>query len=159
MILLTSIWHCGTHSRLEEIPDHARKLQSGEVIQCHCNTDALKHAEKADQILMTFRNPYRVAASWVNRGRLPKLPHQRNRTWCEQWRIWAELVPRAHEVRSVDDLKHRLNTHVDEHGLHAMIAAGDYGLFHAYVPRELIKFAYEQMARVYRYLPDETMTG
>lgn len=158
MILVTTIWHTGTHSLLETFEDHARRKQAGEIIQCHCNGYAIRHADFADEIVMTYRNPLRTAASWINRGRLPKAGFQIDRTWREHWRIWAELIPRARVV-SVNDLGHRLNTHGDTKGMHALIDADDLGRFYEIVPRDVIYFAFEKCAEVEEYLPAELETN
>lgn len=160
MILVTTIWHTGTHSLMETFEDHERRKQSGEIRQVHCNSEALKLIDRADEIVMTYRSPMRVAASWVNRGRLPKAPFQRDRTWNEQWRIYAEIAPRAARIVSVDDLGYRLNTTPDTYGLHAMLSAGDIGLFFAYVPRQIIEFSYDRIRGIAKHLPHKgRMTG
>lgn len=93
--------------------------------------------EKWDEIATTYRDPYRVAASWANRDRFRINDAQIERTWYRQWECWDKVKSMA-KVYPVSELGHRLNTHEDKYGVHKALDEGDMDHFYKHVPTELL---------------------
>jgi len=101
MILVTTVWHTGTHSLVDMLGVPTKELK-----WLHCCDEALKLAKSGncDRVVTTFREPADTALSWAKR----KFPF-RSRQWREQWAAYSKIVPYA-EVYPVDTLDQRLNS-------------------------------------------------
>jgi len=103
----------------------------------HCNKSAEKIAKGGKhEIVTTFRDPYRIAASWFNRDRVKTYP----REWHTQWDHWSRIAPLARVVR-VEMIPKKLNTHEDTYQLHAALDRGDLDYFYERVPIAYIDYA------------------
>lgn len=131
MILVTTVWHSGTHSLMATLDDYFMQ---------HCCPAAVERAKSGEysQVLTTYRDPKRVAASWANRGRI------NDQRWDEKWRIqwtcYGLIRPHA-EVVPVDVLAGRENSVEDRTGLHAALDAGDMDKYWSIIDRDWIELA------------------
>ena len=115
------------------------------VHHLHCyDTRAIDLAQSAEQFYTTHRDPYRVAASWVNREQFDP------NNWIAQWTIYARLLELWPTVFSVGGGRHqhgywfgetKRNSYGDKHGMHQALDRGDLDYYHQRVPKELIDFA------------------
>lgn len=146
MILLSTIWHTGTHSAAHHFfGDWQEKLRTGELVWIHCSPLALEMANRVDntgvpsvKVLTTYRDPVKVAQSWARRGSFSV------DTWCEQWDMWGQIIPKA-EVHSVDELSVRHASHPNK------------GNFE--VPDGVVEHAQDIVNRVKEFLPFDLTTG
>jgi hypothetical protein len=137
-ILFTTVPHSVTTSArmmLDKMPfkykfTHCEKLMEpklGEIID-------------EFNIITTYRDPYLVAASWVNRRPLDSI---RSRHWIANWKRWAILAPHAVKVFRIKDLTVHKNQYRwgDTSGAYAAYEAGDFDRYFQIVPKHLILFA------------------
>jgi len=132
VILLTTVKHSGTHSLLEVLGKDNVELR-------HCCPGIFEDIEQWDSIATTYRDPYRIAASWANRGFF-KPDYPLGRTWYVQWENWHKVKPLA-TVYPVDEIGHRLNSSEDVLRVHQALDDGDMNHFYRYVPKEAIEYA------------------
>jgi len=131
LIFITTVWHSGTHSLI----DHIGKPYE----QIHSSFEALEVVKKGDhEAWTTYRDPHRVAASWLNRGRWGA-DIWLNR-WYDQWKYYHLIRPYAHCI-PVEDLNCKVSTSDDKTGLHGSLDAGEYGKFYKAFPKKLIDYA------------------
>lgn len=125
MILLATVAHSGTHS-LEDF--------LGDVeLHDHCSPKLLDYIKTRHcPIAMTYRNPFRVAASWANRGQFERMD------FIEQWTYWLKIKPMA-TVYRVEDLPVKLHTHADTLGVHKALDNKDWNTFYKHVPKDIMK--------------------
>lgn len=127
MILITTVFHSGTHSLIKDLA-----LPAGEWIDKHCCPKAVEMAQSGRyEVHTTYRDPYRVAASWLNRDRLKDADY-----WFRQWGAYSQIVPMATVHKPVS----RENTFSDVLGLHEALDRGDMDYYFKHVPKEWIDF-------------------
>ena len=98
MILLSTIWHTGTHSLQTQL-----RKEGFEVKQLHCCEDALRLSREMETYT-TYRDPYEVAAAWIVRSKLPKWLSE----WERQWTHYHQIKHNA-TVINLDDLRFHEN--------------------------------------------------
>ena len=133
-LFVSTIWHTGSHSVVEMLKEEDPGRR---VVLHHCNKTAEAIARGGEhEVITTFRDPYRIAASWINRDRLKTYP----REWHTQWDHWSRIAPLA-KIYRTDSLTKKLNTHKDTYQLHAALDRGDLETFHQRVPIAYIDYA------------------
>jgi hypothetical protein len=100
----------------------------------HVCPDAVKLNRAGHEVITTYRDPLRTAASWYNR-------HGKwiSDTWRKQWIDWHLLSPER--VFKLDELNLHLNQYQDEHGLHQALDENRMDYYHDLIPKEDIEFA------------------
>jgi hypothetical protein len=147
-ILLTTVWHSGTHTAADMLKDQGR------VSASHCNPAAVRQALSGNyRVITTYRDPLRIAASWRNRGRFITYPN----TWFEQWECWAQIVPIA-EIVHMSDLGKKLGSYHDRYDLHEYLDNEQMGLFSSFVPQKFTDFALSIVDSVSSYLAERPKT-
>jgi len=99
---------------------------------------ALTNAKAGDlEVVTTYRDPLRTAASWGNRGEL-------KRDWIEYWNNWVDLMETAPSVFHVSEFKGPVvNSYPDKLGLHKAIDDEDWDYFYSVAPRNMVSHAME----------------
>lgn len=146
--IVTTVRHTGTHSIKEQFPGYKH---------WHCNPTVwqLIEANPTADVIVTYRDPLRTAASWYNRTQLPpassdcKSPVLMGMifSWKEAWEYYGKIIkviPDSHIYR-MEDLDYKLYTHADGTGAHSLLDAGDIDGFHQLVSKELTDFAFNQI--------------
>lgn len=115
MILLTTVWHTGTHSLRAQLP--------GEVKWLHCCQEAVELALGGDyETLTTYRDPRETALSWLRRSNT--IPSD---VWREQWRAWDQ-ISRVARVYRMSELETRLASYDTDPAGHPLDADIEYAL-------------------------------
>lgn len=136
---LTTIWHTGTHTfRQGLLRKHGIRFR-------HVDEEALSIAKEADIIGTTYRDPYRTAASWCNRGKLDE------NEWLKQWQYYKAILDMGPIIFYCDgpEIQHgiqcrkKLNSSPDTFQLHEALDNEDYDYFHRHVPEKLIEFSFK----------------
>jgi len=135
VILVSTVWHSGTHSLQKQL---------GESELRHCCPEIFDDLDKYDSIATTYRDPLRVAASWGNRDRFINHEHYLKRTWYRQWECWHQIKEIA-TVYPVGVLGERINIFEDKKGLHKALDEDDMEHFYKHVPIKAIEFAQCQL--------------
>lgn len=131
MILVSTVWHSGTHSLVESL--------EGEAIWVHCSPEAIEMAKSGGyEVYTTDRNPYRVAASWYNRGRWGRKTWETR--WRSQWESYRDIRKFA-TIVPIDEIPERLNDHADTEGMHKLLDDGDLDEFHKRFGKRWINLA------------------
>ncbi len=105
MILVTTVWHTGTHSLVDWL-----NVEPQEIRWLHCCNEAVELAKSGNyKVVTTYRDPAETALSWAKRGNFP------SDVWREQWTAYKDIYPLA-EVIPVTELRQRLNRHPDKPG-------------------------------------------
>lgn len=134
---LTTIWHTGTHTfRQGLLRKHGIRFR-------HVDEDALEIAKEADVIGTTYRDPYRTAASWYNRGKLQEAE------WLKQWQYYKAILDMDPLIFYCDGpeeqhgikCRKKLNSSPDTFKLHEALDNCDYKTFYQYVPKHLIEYS------------------
>lgn len=146
--IVTTVRHTGTHSIKEQFPGFKH---------WHCNPTVWALIEKNPDanVIVTYRDPLRTAASWYNRTQLPqgnrkyKSPSDQGMifSWKEAWLYYGKIIktiPESH-IYKMADLEHKLYTHPDSVGAHAMLDEGDMDEYFKLVDKDLIDYAYNQI--------------
>lgn len=140
--IVTTVRHTGTHSIKEQFPEYKH---------WHCNPQVwqLIQSVPAD-VIVTYRDPLRTAASWYNRAQLPrtgkKSPHRDGCifSWKEAWFYYGKILETHPTIYRMEDLEYKLYTHPDK-GAHALLDAGDLDGYYKLVDKKLIDYAYDQI--------------
>lgn len=113
----------------------------------HFDQLTMKIAEGYDFFATTYRDPYRIGASWANTDK----SYQRHE-WAIQWENYAKFLalnPLIFDVHA-GRLQHGmvfgekpLNQHKDKYDLHKALDEGDLDYYHSKVPIHMIEFAQE----------------
>ncbi len=151
MILVATLIHTGTHSFL-------RSLEPREKQHFHFTYDSEGLAaryRKADEVYVTYRDPYHVAISWANR-RMREISNPRGRNgWYNQWEAWAKFVALEKTVVvPVTTLKDRLHSKPDTHKLYPILEAGDMEQYFNCIPEKAVNFALEKVESVKHLIPE-----
>lgn len=146
--IVTTVRHTGTHSIKEQFPGFKH---------WHCNPTVWELIRKnpGANVITTYRDPLRTAASWYNRTQLPlgigryKRPQSQGMifSWKEAWEYYGkviEVIPKDHIYR-MEDLQYKLYTHPDSVGAHALLDAGDLDGYYNLVDKDLIDYAFKQI--------------
>lgn len=105
----------------------------------HCTESSINCAKQFKEVATTYRDPFRVAASWVNYGYNFKY-------WNDLWYWWGELIKLPHvkifDVRLTQQHGHEFDgmprgVHVDTFKVHDALDRGDFDYFYKYVPENL----------------------
>jgi hypothetical protein len=104
----------------------------------HCCYAMFDDIDKWEEIATTYRDPYRIAASWANRDRFRITDAQIERTWFRQWDCW-DKVRGMSTIYPVGELTERLNTFEDKYKLHQALNNNDMEHFYKHVPAELLE--------------------
>lgn len=146
MVFLSTVWHSGTHSLKVAIEKAGEK----DIYWQHCDTSAVPKCQMPIYrwVATTLRDPYRVAASWYNRGEFPDLCPSGD--WLEQWKCWGEIAlfdkTRVFNLSSLA----KANSSPDVYGLHAALDRGDMKAYHRHIPRKYTDFALNLTAEAQR---------
>jgi len=139
MILVTTVWHSGTHSLVKDMGlDDKDKQVTWDMMHC---CDSMVDASSDNEMHITIRDPFHVAMSWANRGRIG-LSDRIDRKWYLQWRCLSEIAPVA-TIHPVEELGVRLHSHSDELGLYEAYHKQDFDKIYDHIPREMIDYALE----------------
>lgn len=148
--IVVTVRHTGTHSILEQYPGYKH---------WHCNPlayDLIQSTFGKANVLTTFRDPKRVAASWFNRGQLPTSRMYSGTSegcifsWKEAWDYYGkilEMIPREN-VYFMKDLKHKLYTHGDVTGAHTLLDNNNMDQYYKLIDQDLIGYAYQNCKRL-----------
>lgn len=147
MLLLTTVMHTGTtyfYEVLQREPDSA---------YAHCTWAVVKSLNNYEWIATTWRDPYAVAASWVNRGQVDGKWHLE---WFRQWTCYRRIrewgLANPSKFRLFDIAKGRFqhghdfgdepkNQYGDRFLLHDALKKGDLEYFFTRVPRAYLEHA------------------
>lgn len=105
--------------------------------------------DKWDEIVTTYRDPYRTAASWANRNLFQDHEHVMKRTWVRQWDNWIKVLPLA-KVYKTEELPDRLNTAEDVKGVHKALSEGDMDTYYKHIPKDYLDYVLNLTAEVQR---------
>lgn len=131
-LIICTIPHSGTSSLHEMKPEYRTT---------HCGKEIIKECSKKDvDLLTTYRDPKRIAASWYNRGLLGSEADKE--TWRYRWDSYRTLLNTA-KVYTMNDLNCKLNTVKDKYGLHAMLDNNDMDKYYSIIDKDLIDHAYD----------------
>jgi len=117
----------------------------------HYNKSVLNQLPNYDIIYTTYRDPYRVAASWGNRNRFQKKSPQFDR-WEEQWTCYREALKfnpiildftKGSIQNNIDFGLEPVNQHGDDKKLHEAIDVGNLDYLYEFIPKELVDYAVE----------------
>jgi len=133
------------------VKDHSKRGIDWE--QIHCCDETLEMAKNGADVHTTLRNPYHVAISWANRGRIGLSPRI-DKKWFYQWEKWAEIAPYA-TIHPVKDLQTRSNSKSDDLGLYDALE-NDLDKFYQHVPKEWVDHALNLTVEVQRAKSVET---
>jgi len=143
--IITTVRHTGSHSIIEQYPGYKH---------WHCNPQAYDLIDSnigRINVITTYRDPKRVAASWMNRGQLPfngmGSPHREGCifSWKEAWEYYGKIlkvIPKEN-VHLMEDLKYKLYQHDDTHGAHALLDNNDMKGYYRLINKDLTDYAYE----------------
>lgn len=140
---MATVEHSGTIYFLTQL-----EKQLGPIRFQHCIPNTLAVAKNKTKLYTAYRDPYRVAASWYNRGKLQTVDDYEK--WSSQWQIYwrfRDLNPTVFDV-SKGNNQHGFrfnglpkNAHKDTHGLHFALDSNDLDYFHTHIPKILIDAA------------------
>ena len=146
--IVTTVRHTGTHSIKEQFP---------EFKHWHCNPQVWELIERNPDanVIVTYRDPLRTAASWYNRSQLPRGRKKYTSasdqgcifSWKEAWFYYGKIIktiPESH-IYQMADLHHKLYTHPDSIGAHALLDVGDMDGYYKLVDKDLIDYANDQI--------------
>ncbi len=133
-MILSTVWHSGTQYCFNIILNRKAEL----IHLCH---DVLKHSD----IVTTYRDPYLVGASWVNRyeNREQMLYEQEENKhqWFTQWDCYRELLEREPVVYRVSKFTGpKMKSRGDPQGAHRMLEE-DIKSYYQRIPRDWIEHA------------------
>jgi len=140
--VLTTVRHTGSHSLIEQYPGYKH---------WHCNPqayDLIKNNIGSINVITTYRDPKRVAASWLNRGQLPfsgmGSPHREGCifSWKEAWEYYGKILELIPKVLFMKDLRSKLYTYEDKAGAHALLDNDSMSEYYKLVNKDLIDYAY-----------------
>ena len=153
MILVSTIWHTGTHNLVNHKWGNGA-LQN--IAWMHC-VEGVRDFLHLSGIVTTYRQPERVAASWINRDKFtPKL--KAKDLWREQWKIWADIIVPKAQVISVNDLPTKVTMCNDRWNLHRYLNDSNLDSYYKIVPRWAIEYAQNYVDQVGEYLPKNLIT-
>ena len=144
--ILLTIEHSGTHTILKDL---------GFMKNYHLNQEEYYELDLNIYkiIYTTFRDPYRIGASWANRAGIPLDKHPRVEfftRWHNQWNEWKKVALRRNtEILNIDKFTTKLNTYPDKLNLHKAIDEKNMNYFYTYVPEHYIKQAKIFIGEVY----------
>ena len=107
--------------------------------QVHCGPRVLEEFDGCEWHT-TLRDPWRVAVSWANRGRIDIKEPGGEMKWFQQWRYWAEIAKSA-EIHPIAELENHLGAENDRLGLYKALETQDFNYYHGYIPFDFIEFA------------------
>lgn len=110
-----------------------------DVIQIHCCDPSLDEDEvQASPWITTYRDPYLVAATWVNRCEQAEI----DATWYAGWDYYANVVlPRAVEILRVEDFTGPVVKGWGDTTAKDAYLRGDMETYHSMVPEEMVNHA------------------
>lgn len=143
MRLFTTVRHTATQYTMQHHEQKTRHI--------HCGHPALHelielHDGDLD-LVTTYRDPYRVGASWVNRywRSADQFLRELRPQWFGEWEDYGEILAMGPEIYYVDDFdKPKVKSKGDAHKVHLALDQGDYQHFHSFVPPEWIRFAVQR---------------
>ena len=146
--IVTTVRHTGSHSIIEQFPGYTH---------WHCNPQVWGLIEQnLDKInvITTYRDPLRTAASWLNRGQLPfkaGSPHRDGCifSWKEAWFYYGKIIKTNPDIYRMEDLDHKLYTHDDSSGAHSLLDNGDIEGYYKLVNKDLIDYALHSIGASY----------
>jgi len=95
-------------------------------------------------VITTYRDPVRVAASWGNRDKFGA--GQERPDWYKHWDCWAEILKTNPVVYRVDEFTGPVaNPHEDKYELHKAIDEEDWDYFYGIIPRKAVDYANEKV--------------
>ena len=119
-----------------------------ETLQVHLGTDEWRrllymHGDDLE-VVTTYRDPYRVGASWVNRYCQKAhnfLPEMRG-DWFRMWSDYRDLLGRNCEVLCVANFdKPPVKSKPDIRGAHRALDEDNLRAYHAWMPKDWIEHA------------------
>lgn len=134
--LLTTVYHTASNHFYRKL---LKKYE--QVAFTHINTAALSKADVYDDVYTTYRDPYRVAASWYNRGRFDTA--QGRASWMTQWHNYSKLLEKNPTILRTEGTRGKANLYWDKRGAHALLDERDMLHFNRLVPKSLINHALE----------------
>lgn len=145
MILLGTVMHSGTTYFHVKLKEEHRKLTKA----LHCTWSLVNRLDDYEWVATTWRDPWRVAASWANRGHLsPRWDLE----WCTQWsayralREWGEKNP---DKFKLFDFKKGPLQHGYDFGEEPKNVGGDHFLLHDALDRHDLEFFFNVVPRTY----------
>jgi len=160
LILVSTVWHTGTHSLVKHRWGDAHGAYLNDEIRwLHCIESVKDLLPVTTKAVTTYRQPERVAAAWINRNKKQPCFSSSNETgWMEQWRIWAKIIVPMAEVVSVNDLPVKIAGCEDRWQLHQYIEADDWKSYYEIVPKWAVEYAQNYVDQVLGYLPENLIT-
>ena len=111
-------------------------------------------------VYTTYRNPYRVAASWGNRGHFSKIDNTVNyNKWLEQWGCFKDALEinpmvldftKESEQFGIDFGIEPINAYSDANNIHKELDKGNKEYLFKLIPKEYIDFAIECCGDLYK---------
>jgi hypothetical protein len=122
----------------------------------HISEEVFNNLDLNDIIYTTYRNPYRVAASWVNRNMFSTMSNFE--LWRDQWGAYKKLLtinPIVLDVRKqiqegIDFGDKKINSMNDASLLHRDLDENNYKSIYQYIPKDNIDYAIECCGELYK---------
>ena len=149
MRFLTTVRHTGT-----TYFEKGLRAEYGKEFDLeHISEEVFNNLDLKDIIYTTYRDPYRVAVSWVNRNmvNVPKL-------WLDSWGAYKKLLtinPIVLDVtkqvqEGIDFGSKKVNSMNDAYLLHRDLDENNYKSIYQYIPKEHIDYAIECCGELYK---------
>lgn len=142
-VYLCTVWHTGTKY-------FKAGLEREYILSySHLNKSVLRQVPNYEKVFTTYRDPKRVAASWLNRHKSFKKENLTNK-WLEQWGCYKELLKtkpivldftKGREQAGIVFPESPINSHSDDLSMHKALDAGDLDYLYRKIPKELMDIA------------------
>jgi len=144
---LCTVWHTGTKYFKAGLEKKYR------VAYSHFNESVLRQIPNYEEVYTTYRDPYRVAASWGNRGHFS---HRDNSgvyaKWDAQWECYKEALrlnpiildfTQGQIQHDIDFGEEVINSHADAKHFHRELDNGNIDYLFRSIPQKHIDHAIE----------------
>ena len=117
----------------------------------HFNGKTVQQLKNYENIYTAYRDPYRVAASWANRGRFARPVGFQE--WITQWACYEKAlklspvildVSKGREQAGIVFPEKPIGEFEDSTGLHKALNEQDFELYHSVIPKWVIEYAQEK---------------
>ena len=152
MKFLTTIKHTGTTYFEKGFKAHCKDFDLK-----HINQEVLDSIKPEWELYTTYRDPYRVAASWANRHMFNE--PKNIEYWRESWRCYQKLLElnpvildftKGQVFEGIDFGDKPLNKFNDAYELHKALDFCEYDKIYKFLPKEHIDYAIECCGDLYK---------
>lgn len=143
-VLVTTVWHTGSNYLRKKLEGEGHEV---EFMHCEPRVFSPKHLARFDEYHTTYRDPFKVAASWGNRYDLmhdTEIQAHWYSLWTTYHLVLRDLEPHIHHVSDFDGPK--INEYLDERLLHDALEREDWELYGRYIPMEMVAYAIQWSA-------------